>query len=59
MSSDNPDAWKGSNRSIHHSTQDTRERAYERLRETGVPRDTAREIAEQATRESHDRLNKR
>lgn len=47
------------NRRIHHTTQDTRERAYDRLRETGVARDVARTIADQAARESHDKLDKR
>jgi len=49
----------GSEPKIHHSTADTRERCYERVRREGVPRDTARAIAEQATREAHDSLNKR
>lgn len=44
---------------IHHSTDDTRARAYDRLRQTGVPRDTAREISESAAREAHERLNRR
>jgi hypothetical protein len=46
-------------RRIHHNTNDTRERAYDRLRQTGVGREAAREIAERATREAHDKLNRR
>lgn len=46
-------------RRIHHTTQDTRERAYDRLRESGVTREAAREIAEQTARESHNKLDKR
>lgn len=48
-----------SDRKIHHSTQDTRERAYDRLRESGVTREAARQIAEQTVRESHNKLNQR
>ena len=44
---------------IHHSTQDTRQRSYDRLRKSGIPRENAKRIAEQATREAHDNLNKR
>lgn len=49
----------GQNQTIHHSTQDTRERAYERCRETGISREVAREISERAVRESHDKLDRR
>jgi hypothetical protein len=44
---------------IHHTTTDTRERAYERLRRDGIPRDTASQIADQAVREAHDKLDRR
>ena len=49
----------GSNPSIHHSTSETRERSYARLRETGFTSGVARKIAEQATRQAHDQLNSR
>lgn len=49
----------GSDPRIHHSTTDTRERSYERLRRDGVPKHNARKIADQATREAHDRLDRR
>lgn len=49
----------GSAPTIHHSPADTRERAYERLRGDGIPRETARQIAEQAAREAHRNLDRR
>jgi len=49
----------GQNPNIHKSTQDTRERAYERLRKTGISREISREIAERATRESHNKLERK
>lgn len=48
----------GSEPKIHHSTADTRERAYERLRSTGIPAEPARKIADEAVRSTHDDLNK-
>lgn len=49
----------GSQPTIHHSTSETRERAYERARAQGLPRDIARAAAEQAAREAHNNLDRR
>lgn len=48
----------GSEPNIHHSTRDTHERAYDRLRSTGIPAEPARKIAEETVRRTHDDLNK-
>lgn len=42
----------------HDTAAMTRERSYERLREAGIPREPARQIAEQATRETYESKNK-
>ena len=44
---------------LHETPSLTRERSYEKLRETGIPQDNARRIAEDATRQTHEQLNKR
>lgn len=44
---------------LHETPGLTRERSYEKLRETGVTHDTARRIADDAARQTHDKLNKR
>lgn len=46
-------------RGLHDSTASTRERSYEKLREAGIPKDNAKKIAEQATRETHEAASKR
>lgn len=49
----------GSEPGIHGSTSETRERAYDRCRRTGIGADASKKLAEQAVRESHDKLNRR
>lgn len=49
----------GADQKIHHSTAETRERAYDRARQQGIPADTARAVAEQATRQAHTTLDRR
>jgi hypothetical protein len=44
---------------MHESAAETRERNYDRLRETGVRPDAARQIAEQGSRELHEKLDRR
>lgn len=53
------DSRQGSDPRIHFDTNDTRERSYERLRTTGIPKDVARKIADDAVREAHDKLDRR
>lgn len=43
----------------HSSPAKTREAAYERLREVGVPRDNARKAAEESARQTHEIANRR
>jgi hypothetical protein len=43
----------------HQSAAESRERNYDRLRETGVHQDAARQIAEQGARELHEKLDRR
>lgn len=56
--SDDTRVRHGSEPRIHHSTQDTRERTYERLRQTGITPDNARRIAEETVRKTHDHLSR-
>lgn len=51
-------AIPGSEPRIHHSTRDTAERTYDRLRRDGTPPDAARKITEEVTRRAHDKLDK-
>ena len=44
---------------LHESAHATRERSYDRLRESGVRPDAARQISEQAARETHTNLDRR
>lgn len=44
---------------LHNSASATRERSYDRLRESGVNQDAARKISEQAARETHNTLDRR
>jgi hypothetical protein len=44
---------------LHESAAATRERSYDRLRQTGVRSDAAKKIAEQAARETHTNLDRR
>ena len=60
MSSDpNDTSWHWSNKGIHRSTQDTRQRAYERCREDGVTHDNAKRIAEDTARQAHEALERK
>ena len=52
-------AWHWTDRRIHQSTQDTRQRAYDKLRKDGVTKDNARRIAEDTARQAHERLDKK
>lgn len=52
-------ASKGSDPTIHSSAAETRERAYDRARRTGINRDDARRFADQASRQAHDHLDRR
>jgi hypothetical protein len=44
----------GSNPGIHETPADTRERVYQRARESGVTRDNARRIADEVARTVHN-----
>ena len=44
---------------IHETPAETRERSYERLRESGVKKDAARRIADDAARQTHDIVDRR
>lgn len=39
---------------IHRNPQETRERSYERLRGSGVPKENARNVADKAARLTHE-----
>jgi len=39
---------------LHHNFEDSRKRGYDRLREGGVPKDTAKKIANDAARQTHE-----
>lgn len=43
----------------HNSPAATREAAYDRLRDMGVPKEGARKIAEQSARDTHEKVNRR
>lgn len=53
-----PDFAKTRDNRIHANAGETEKRSYERLRETGVPADTAKKIASDAARQTHTKLDK-